>query len=221
MIRFCKPARIILAIFSLTSAFMTVGCGSGTTQARLLNAMDGQSSVNMIVNNSTVSSGVAFGTASSYSSTSSGSQSVQIQASGTTLLNQTLTLSGGNNNTVLATDAGLTAFTDNKSTPASGDIQVRIINASSTLGATDVYIITPGTDISTMNATVSDLGFQAASSYQTVAAGSYQVEFTQTGSKNVIFATTSSSFSAGQIRTVVALDSPSGGFTTAVLSDLN
>lgn len=219
MIRFCKPGAMLVLI--LISTFVTVGCGSGSTQTRLLNAMDGQSSVNMIVNNSTVASGVAFGTASAYSSAGSGSQSVQIQASGTTLLNQTVTLSGGNDNTVLATDAGLTVFTDNKSTPASGDIQIRVINASSSLGGTDVYVITPGTDISTMNATVSDLGYQAASAYQTVAAGSYQIEFTQTGSKNVVFATTSSSFSAGQIRTVVALDSPSGGFTTVVLSDLN
>lgn len=221
MIRVPKSARTLVGIFGLTSAFLTVGCGSGTTKARLLNALDGQSSVNMIVNNRTIASGVGFGTASAYSSVGSGSQSVQIQASNTTLLNQTLSLSGGNNNTVLATDAGLTVFTDNKSTPASGDIQIRVINASNSLGTTDVYVITPGTDISTMNATVSSLTYQSASNYQTVSAGSYQVEFTQTGSKNVILTTTASSFSAGQIRTVVALDSPSGGFTTAVLSDLN
>jgi hypothetical protein len=54
-----------------------------------------------------------------------------------------------------------------------------------------------------------------------VAAGSYQIEFAQAGSKNVLINSNAISFTAGQIRTVVALDNPSGGFTTAVLSDLN
>jgi hypothetical protein len=52
-------------------------------------------------------------------------------------------------------------------------------------------------------------------------AGSYQVEFAQAGSKNVLINSNALSFSAGQIRTIVALDNPSGGYTTAVLADLN
>ena len=164
--------------------------------------------------------GVAFGAASSYTSVASGSRTVEIQANSATLFNQTLSVASGNN-TVLATNSGPTIFTDHKTTPSSGNIQIRVINASTSLGMADIYVVTPGVDISTVNPTFSSLAYQSASSYATVSAGSYQIEFAQAGSKNVLINSNAISFSSGQIRTVLALDNPSGGFTIAVLSDLN
>jgi uncharacterized protein DUF4397 len=217
----CKAAPLSFCLSILSIIAFSTACGSGNTQVRLINAMDGQSSVNMLLDNSSVASGVTFGAASSYASTSSGSRTLEVQASGgSTLINQNISLSGGSNNTVLATDAGATVLSDNKSAPSSGNIQIRVVNASNSLGTADVYIIVPGTDISTMNPTVAGLAFRSASSYQTLAAGSYQVIFTQSGSKNAIINSNASSFSAGQIRTVVSLDG-NGLFSTAVLSDLN
>ena len=220
MIRLWKPAALSISLFAMSTMFFATGCGSSSSKVRLLNAMDGQTSINMLVGSSTVATGVAFGAASSYASVSSGSQTVQIQANGATLFNQTLSLNSGNS-TVLATNSGPTVFADNKTTPSSGNIQIRAINASTALGTTDVYVVAPGTDISTVNPTFSGLGYQSASSYATVAAGSYQVEFAPAGSKNILINSNALSFSAGQIRTVVALDNPSGGYTIAVLSDLN
>jgi hypothetical protein len=183
-----------------------------------MNAMNGQSSVNLLVNNKAVASGVGYGTASGYASASSGSQQVQIQTGGVTLLNVSATINGGNN-TILATDSGLTVFTDNKSTPSSGNIQIRAINASTSLQSVDVYIVPAGTDISTVSPDAT-LNFQAASQYLTKPAGSYQIEFTPSGSKLVSINSGALSFSAGQIRTVVSLDG-NGVDSTAILSDLN
>jgi hypothetical protein len=182
--------------------------------------MDGQPAINLVVDNSTLATGVAFGAASSYASTGSGSHTLEIQANSATLFNQTASFTSGNN-TVLATNSGPTIFADNKTTPSSGNIQIRAINASTSLGTADVYAIAPGVDISTVNPTFSALAYQSASSYATLAAGSYQLEFTQAGSKNVLTNSNAISFAAGQIRTIIALDNPSGGFTTAILSDLN
>ena len=69
--------------------------------------------------------------------------------------------------------------------------------------------------------TISGLNYQSASSYQTLTAGSYQVIFTFTGQNSAVINSNPISFSSGQVRTVVGLDDPAGGFTTAVLSDLN
>ncbi len=220
MIRLRKAAPLSIALCALSGIAFTTGCGSSSTQARLLNAMDGQTTINMLVDNNTLASAVAFGAASSYASVGSGSHTVEIQANGATLFSQTATVNSGNN-TVLATNSGITVFTDNKSTPSSGNIQIRTINASTSLGATDVYVVAAGTDISTVNPTFSALAYQGASGYATLPAGSYEVEFAQAGSKNVLVNSNAVSFSAGQIRTIVALDNPSGGYTTAVLSDLN
>jgi len=219
VIRLRKAAPHTIVLCALIAVTFTTGCGSSSTQVRLVNAMDGQTSISMVVDNSTLATGVAFGAASSYASVGSGSHTLEIQANGATLFNPVSVASG--NNTVLATNSGPTIFTDNKTTPSSGNIQVRVINASTSLGTADVYVVAPGIDISTVNPTFSALAYQSASSYATVAAGSYQIEFAQAGSKNVLINSNAISFSAGQIRTVVALDNPSGGFTTAVLSDLN
>lgn len=220
MIRLRKPAPLSIALGALSAIAFTTGCGSSSTQIRLLNAMDGQTSINLVVGSSTLATGVAFGAASNYTSISSGSQALEIQANGATLFNQTLSVNSGNN-TVLATNSGPTVFADNKTTPSSGNIQIRTINASTSLGTADVYVVAPGIDISTVNPTFSALAYQSASSYATLPAGSYQIEFAQAGSKNILINSNAISFSAGQIRTVVALDNPSGGFTTAVLADLN
>ncbi|HEY7351836.1 MAG TPA: DUF4397 domain-containing protein [Terriglobales bacterium] len=220
VIRVRKAAPVSLCVIIGIIA-ITAGCGSGNTQVRLMNAMDGQSSVNMLLDNTSVASGVTFGAASAYTSTSSGSPTLEVQASGgSTLLNQSITLKSGSNNTILATDAGATVLADNKTMPSSGNIQIRVVNASNALGTADVYVITPGSDISAMNPTVAGLAFRSASSYQTVAAGSYEVVFTQSGSKNAIISSNALSFGAGQIRTVASLDG-NGIFSIAVLSDLN
>jgi hypothetical protein len=220
VIRLLKSAPLTVALFSLSTILFTTGCGSSSTQIRLVNAMDGQTSINMVVDNSTLATGVGFGAASNYASVGSGSHTLEIQANSATLFNQTVSVASGNN-TVLATNSGPTIFTDNKTTPSSGNIQIRVINASTSLGTADVYVVASGVDISTVNPTFSALAYQSASSYATVAAGSYQIEFAQAGSKNVLINSNAISLSAGQIRTIVALDNPSGGFTTAVLSDLN
>jgi hypothetical protein len=220
VIRLRKPAPLAVSLFALSTIYFTTGCGSNSTQVRLVNAMDGQTSINMVVDNSTLATGVAFGAASSYAFVGSGSHTLEIQANSATLFNQTDSFSSGNN-TVLATNSGPTIFTDNKTMPSSGNIQIRGINASTSLGTADVYVVAPGIDISTVNPTFSALAYQSASSYTTVAGGSYQIEFAQAGSKNVLINSNAISFSAGQIRTILALDNPSGGFTTAVLSDLN
>jgi hypothetical protein len=220
VIRLRKAAPLTVALFAISTIFFTTGCGSTSTQVRLVNAMDGQTSINLVVDNSTLATGVDFGAASSYPSTASGSHTLEIQANSATLFSQTVSFSSGNN-TVLATNSGPRIFADNKTTPSSGNIQIRAINASTSLGTADVYVVAPGIDISTVNPNFSALAYQSASSYATLAAGSYQVEFTQAGSKNVLVNSNANSFTAGQIRTIVALDNPSGGFTTAVLSDLN
>jgi len=215
VIRLCERLSIVVLASSI---FFLTGCGSSTTQVRLMNAYNGQSSVNLLVNNNTLASGVAYGSASGYARTSSGSQSVQINAGSGSLLNSTLTISGGNNNTIVATPLGASIFTDNKATPPTNDIQIRAINASNSLGTLDVYIVPPNTDLSAMQPTAS-LAFRAASNYVTLAVGTYQAEFCLSGSKIPIINSGALALTNGQIRTVVSLDG--NGFSTTVLTDLN
>lgn len=216
----CKLAAVLM---SLCVAFLSTGCSSGNkTRLRLLNAATFEASIDMLVDGKNVAS-AGYGSATGYVSVTSGSRHLQIETSGTTniLFDETITITSGTDSTILVTNSGTTELSDNNATPVSGDVSIRAINASPTIGTADVYIVAPNTDISTVDPTASGVGFSSTASYDTVAAGSYQVIFTQAGSKSPVISSSPLSFSAGQVRSVVGLDGQNGGFTTAVLSDLN
>ena len=192
-----------------------------------MQASPNESTINVLVDSKTLASNVDFGQTSGYLSIDSGSRHVQIEASGVTapILDQTITLGGGTSTTYLAANyaasiAGV-QYTDDNTAPASGQFRLRIINASPGLGNADVYVVPAGTDISTVTANFSSLAFEAASSYLSLNAGSYQVFFTSPGSKFVFIDSGALSLNSGQVRTVVGLDGQNGGFTSVTLPDLN
>lgn len=223
MTRLWKLATTAIPLLTFAALFGATGCGSGSANVRMMNAFVGQSSLDMLINNNSAATNVIYGAASGYTSVSSGSPTLQVEDSGTTnvLVNQSLSLGSGSDSTVLATGSGVVVLTDNNSAPSSGNIKIRVINASPTLGTADVYIVPSGTGPTPGNPTFAGLAYQAASGYDSVAAGSYEVIFTQPGQAFAVINSNPLSFSSGQIRTVVGLDGQNGGFTTAVLSDLN
>jgi hypothetical protein len=112
-------------------------------------------------------------------------------------------------------------LTDDNSAPASGDFKLRIINASPDFGNLDAYITAPGAGISGATPSVNSLGFQAASSYQSLVAGSYEVYFSFAGQQVIAVDSGQFTFTAGQVRTLVLVDNFGSGFTSALLADLN
>ena len=112
-------------------------------------------------------------------------------------------------------------LTDDNSAPSSGDFKLRLVNAAPGLGPVDIYIVTPGTDLNTVSPTLSNLAFDAATGYQSLTAGSYEVVLTLVGQKFSAIDTGSLPFSSGQVRTFVSLNSQSGGFSYAMLHDVN
>jgi hypothetical protein len=99
-------------------------------------------------------------------------------------------------------------------------MKLRVVNASPDVGNLDVYVVSPGKNLQGVSPTVSNLGFQSASSYQSLAPGNYEIYFTAANQKTVLIDSGAQIFRAGQIRTVVALDT-TGGYTSIVLSDMN
>jgi hypothetical protein len=176
----------------------------------------------MLLDNKNTVTGVTYGAASSYVKVDRGSRNLIVELTGNSspLINQTITVPSGNS-TVVATNSGAVLLADDNSPPSSGNIKIRVVNASPSLGTIDVYIVTSGTSISGLGPTFSNLAYQTASGYQTLAAGSYQVILTPPGQQFAQYTSSSQSFSTTQVRSVVALDAQNGGFTAAVLSDLN
>lgn len=225
MNRFSMPVPGIFAIL-LGVILVIAGCGSGSTNLRVLHGSPLQSSVMVLVNGNTISSSLAFGADTGYFAAGSSSPHLQIELpnSSTVILDQTPSLSGANSTFVTVTNNGVfTGFlvADNNSTPSSGNANLRILNASPNLASADVYIVQPPASVASVNPTISGLTFQSPSTYQSLAAGTYEVFLTFAGTKIVAVDSGALSLSAGQIRTVAALANLGGGSSGVVLADLN
>lgn len=213
------------------SVFLLNGCGSGSAHLRLGNAIPSQSGLTLLIDGNNDANSVTYGTASGYVSVSTGSRHVQIEPTGSAndiLIDQSVSVGSGSNTTILALNSANTPgaanaliLTDQTSTPANSDVAIRAVNASQTLGTADIYILPSTTAITGVNPTTANVAFGAATSYQTVAGGTYVITFTQAGSKVPVITTTPLTLTAGQVRTVLGLDGQLGGFTTGILDDLN
>lgn len=192
-----------------------------------MHASPNESNLNVLVDDKTLSSNLSFSQSTGYLKLDSGSRHVQLEVSGTTtpIIDQTLTLNGGSATTYLAANYATSItgvmYTDDNTAPASGQFRIRIINASPGIGNADVYVVPAGTDLSTVAANFSGLAFEAASSYLSLSAGTYEVFFTAPGSKFAYIDSGSITLNAGQVRTLIGLDGANGGFTSVTLSDLN
>jgi hypothetical protein len=212
---------------SLGAMLLIAGCGGGgSTRFRLMNAVPDEASLNVLVDNTSVSSDLAYGTSTGYQSIKSGSHQVAIEPAGAsnTLLQQSISFNSGSDTTVIAynfsSNIANLVLADDNSAPTSGDFKIRIVNAAPGLGPADVYIVAPSTDLNTVSPTVSNLAFGSAAGYQSLTAGSYEVVLTPVGEKFAAVDTGSLTFAAGQVRTFVGLNSPSG-FTDTILQDVN
>ena len=192
-----------------------------------MNAVPDESNLEVLVNGTSVAGNVAYGTSTGYQGVKSGSQQVVIEPSESSaaLITESISFSSGTDTTVIASNFSSSiaalVLSDDNSAPTSGDFKLRIVNSAPGLGPADVYIVTPATDLNTVSPTLSSLGFNSASGYQSLTAGSYEVILTPAGQKFPAIDTGSLSFVSGQVRTFVGLNSQSGGFSYAMLQDAN
>jgi len=216
-----------LGWLSLGVILFLVGCGSDSAKLRVMQASPDESSVDVLIDGKSVATNVAYATATKYLTVSSGSRHLQVEPSGSTtvIVDQSLSLSGNSNSTVLVygLSPSITALdlADDDSAPTSGDFKIRLVNAAPLMGAVDIFVVTPGTNLTDVGPNVTNLTAQAASGYLSFAAGTYEVFFTVPGGISSFIDSGPITFSTGQVRTMVALDGQAGGFTFSTLPDLN
>lgn len=224
------PRVILLLVLIL----LTTTCGSNNNtnaQFRLMDASPGETSLTVTLGGTAFTSAVTYGTASPYTFVLSGSPTLEVQGPSiitgntTTLFNGAVTLNQSTTYTAVGDnyplDFGVTLYVDNNSLPTSGNFNLRIINSAPGLGTVDAYVVAPGTDLSSTSPKVAGLAFQAASAYLPMSAGTYEVYFTLAGQKKIYIDSGPVSFSTTQVRTIVALNGATSGYTDAVLADLN
>ena len=226
--RLRKWGLICAGLGLMALASFTIGCGSSSNaRIRLANATPDESSLDLLVDTKSVASGVGYGAASAYSSIASGTRHLQVEPTGTTtaLIDTNSSISSGSNLTLVSLNFSFNIssvlLTDDNSAPSSGNFKLRVFNGSPGMGAQDVYVVAFGTDITSVDPTFSSLGFGSAAAYSTLTAGDYEVFFTPAGQKFINLDSGKLTFSAGQIRTLLALNNPAGAFMSTLLTDAN
>jgi Domain of unknown function (DUF4397) len=224
-----KAVPLMIGLLFTAGLLLAAGCGGGgKTRFRFMNAVPDIADLDVLVDTKTVSSNVAYSTATQYQSVAAGSRQVEAEISGTSnaLINQPITFGSGTDTTVFAANfqaapSTFVVFTDNNSTPSTNNFNLRVINMSPGLGPANIYVETPGTDINTVSPTVSALGFGSASNYLSMTANSYEITVTSTGG-GIEVPAQQITFSTTQVRTFVILDDQGGACCTdTILSDLN
>jgi hypothetical protein len=223
-----KVMSLCLGVLSLGLGLLTVGCGGGgSSKIRFVNASPNSPAFNVLIDSKNITSGLGFGYATRYQSVSSGSRNIEFEPVGTTtaVITGGVPIAAGTNNTFIAENflSSITGhlYQDNVTAPAAGNFQLRVINAAASVTGVDIYVVPRGTDITSVSATASNVTLGSAIGYLTMAAGAFDIYFTQPNFKNNIYIFTSITFAALQNRTIVGLSNPNGGFTAITLADLN
>jgi hypothetical protein len=223
-----KPVSLCVVVISVAIGALLTGCGGGgSSKIRFLSLSPDAPPFNILVDTKTVTNNFGFAVSTGYMSISSGSRQIQYEPVGTTnpVINTTEDIAGGTNNTFiaenfLATIKGV-SYVDNQTVPTTGNFQVRVINAAASLGAADIYLLPSGTDINSVTPTASNVPVGGATAYISLAAGAYQIFFTQPNFKTVQIDSGTITFAANTNRTIIGYSGQFGGFATLTLNDLN
>ena len=132
------------------------------------------------------------------------------------------TITAGQDRTIYAIGgtggAAVTSLvTTDDNTLTTGQTRVRVVNLSPTAGAVDVFVTASAADLSTATPVAAGLGYQAASTYTTIAPGTYRVRAVPAGTApanratSVIIDVASVALAGGTVRTIVAADASAGG----------
>jgi hypothetical protein len=220
--------RIFAGIATVAALLLTPGCGSnGNASLRVVQASPDTGQVNVLLNSKTISSDIGYAGSTGYISVDSGSPNLQVIPvnASTPIVNETVTLASSSNSTVIVANYAANVeglvLSDNNTDPPTGDVQLRVVNAAPGISTADVYFVPSGSSLATIAPIITSLGFESASSYETLTTGTYQIFLTVPGTKNAYFSTGQITLTSGQIRTVVALNSTTGGYTSLTLADLN
>ena len=191
------PLALALGGFGM----FAIRCGGTHASMRFVHASPDAPNVDVAVDGKTVATNLPFTSVSpgsGYLTITAGNRLIEVRPTGTAtdLVNAsnvgfsshqqyTVFFTGlvnGNPPTLRQT---INLVTDDNSAPQAGNIKLRVFHAVRASGPAhlDIYIVAPNTDITNLSPTISTLAYQQASGYQNVAAASYEIIMTATGTK--------------------------------------
>lgn len=220
--------RILYVLLCLAAATLS-GCNSGNgvgampinTTVRVVNLVPNAPAITVVVDGTTtLVSGLGFEQQTLYLDTTSGTHSFTVTggSSTSTLVNVLEDLANGQAYTLVVygpmeaanaqflVDSPI-AFVEAGATvtiPTPGTFALRLTNVAAGVGPLDLYLTTPGADLSLTAPTIVNTSLGVTTVYTPVNTGTYELRFTTTGTKNVVYDTAAFTFSDQSIVQFVA-----------------
>jgi hypothetical protein len=219
--------RLRSLLFSLLALLCLASCGGSSrpqnsVDVRLFNAVADSEPLDLLIDDSPVSTGIPFGAAGPYSNLTFGTRLVKVRSSTTgAILAQVETGFGPNGiytMVVEGTRASMAVLPMNEDNTqlTSGRMRLRLLGAAPGMGGLDLYI-TPTTDISAATPQVAGVPFSAVGTYVNLDAGTYAITITENGTKEILFQAAPQEFGNNTRATIAALSSSGGKLVSAVL----
>lgn len=220
--------RFVIAAIFWTAIFIT-GCGSNssskTGQLRFMQASPSAPHVDVLIDNVKQGSNLAYGNATGYLTVKIGNRRLDAEPVNSTspILDISVPITESGNTTVLLTGStgNITSLslTDGGTTSTTGDGYVRVVNASVSMGAADVYIVPAGSGINGVTPVATGLALNQSAGYHLTPAGNYEVFMTSPGTSSILLDSGPINLASGENWTFVALDGAGGGSSFSLLKD--
>lgn len=192
--RFTPWATRLALTLGLSVTALLTACGGGgngnKAQIRLLNATQSLTALDLVNNNNTLNSKVAYATTGSYTSIDTGNTASNVLDSsvGTSVAATAPTLNSGSNYTLIAygwSGAVRTSLLqENQTAPASGKASLLVLNLAPDAGALDVYVLGTTDDPSTAPPLTSNLLGGSGSGFNQQNSGTFRVVVTGYGNRS-------------------------------------
>src|SRR5690606_22894361 len=139
-----------------------------------------------------IASNLAFSQSSAYVEVDEGERTFTVTEVGGTAaaFDTTRTLDEGDEVTFLvvgdATGLSSIILDDNNTPPATGMFRARVVHASPSAGAVDVYVTEPDADLATATPVLTNVAYGDFETLTEAAAGDYQVRVVATGTTDIV-----------------------------------
>jgi len=208
-----------------------IGCGNGNmsqeARVRVFHASPDAPNVDVLVDGGRVIEDVPYAAASEFLPLTVGQRQFTVTATGTdtAVIDTELKLNQDTDYLVVAAgkvaDIAPIVATVDRSDTESGTARIRVLHSAASAPEVDIYVTTPGAEISGAEPVLTNVPFRAISDYLSLPSGSYDVSVTLAGTKTVAIQALNLEISDGLIATVAALDNAGGGapFSLKVLDE--
>ena len=229
---------IIFGIMLITVSCGTTSSKSNSSQMRILHISPGEPNLDLLIDNTAVSTGIAYGAPTPFVTIGSGTRDLKVKQSNTSntlyeILKEPFVAGTTYTYLIVGTAPNSVGqkLTDDHTTATTGNFKIRVINGSPDSGPVDVYILTPGlkdckkSPMTPIKPTIPGLASLGSSTYQVMPSGAYEIVIAAQGvTDTCLLPMVVQSFSNAQNRTFVmynAIPNTNGPYTSLILTDLN